>query len=174
MRPRYVNTCFQEKASKIHSSFICRCHNERVTQFSLTILPPLLNQSEAKLTHSFPRMTPGACLFLMNSTSFQHSRSPLLTFVLARLPHNKFFTVLTDTWSKSLAISALLRSVCRGSYLCLWGGTISCKPSLRVEERRSKIGERKAKDSDRRLVKAVRGEEGVKILRWLPNRQVAW
>ena len=137
-------------------------------------LRSVLNQSEAKLIHRFPRMIPGACLVLMNSTSFQHSQSPLFTFVLARPPHNKVFTVLADTWSKSLAISALLRGVCRGSYLRLWGGTISCKSSLRVEERRSKIGERKAKDSDRRLVKAVRGEEEVRVLRWLPNRQVAW
>ena len=41
-----------------------------VSQFSFKIcLRSVLNQSEAKLTHRFPRMMPAACLVLMNSPS---------------------------------------------------------------------------------------------------------
>ena len=80
---QYINVCFQVKASKIiqicHSSFICRYHKERVlwllfsslwVNFRLKFcLRSVLNQSEAKLTHRFPRMIPAACLVLMNSPS---------------------------------------------------------------------------------------------------------
>ena len=54
---------------------------------------------------------------------------------------------------------ALFWGFCGGSDLCLWSGSVSSKPSVKFHERRTKVCQRKTKDSHTDLVEAVRGRQ---------------